>query len=58
MNVEKNSFKFDWNEYVPKKPKFLGIKVFKEISIKNIFDYIDWKPFFNLGSYTEIFLKY
>ena len=30
----KNSFKFDWNEYVPKKPKFLGIKVFKEISIK------------------------
>ena len=22
----KNSFKFDWNEYVPQKPKFLGIK--------------------------------
>ena len=54
----KNSFKFDWNEYVPKKPKFLGIKVFKEISIKNIFDYIDWKPFFQSwelhGNFPEI----
>ena len=54
----KNSFKFDWNEYVPKKPNFTGIKVFKEISIKNIFDYIDWKPFFQSwelhGNFPEI----
>ena len=42
----KNKFKFDWNGYIPQKPKFTGIKVFKDISVKKICDYIDWKPFF------------
>ena len=42
----KNKFKFNWNNHIPQKPKFLGLKIFKEISIKQICDYIDWKPFF------------
>ena len=42
----KNKFKFDWDGYIPQKPKFTGIKVFKDISVKKICDYIDWKPFF------------
>ncbi len=42
----KNKFKFDWDKYVPPKPKFTGLRVFQEISINKIYDYIDWKPFF------------
>ena len=30
----KNKFKFAWDEYIPQKPKFTGLKVFNEISIK------------------------
>ena len=42
----KNKFKFDWDKYVPPKPKFTGLRVFEEISINKIRSYIDWKPFF------------
>ena len=55
----KNKFKFDWNEYTPQKPKYTGLKVFKEIPIKKICDFIDWKPFFQswelYGNFPQIF---
>ena len=54
----KNKFKFDWDKYVPPKPKFTGLRVFEEISINKICDYIDWKPFFQswelYGNFPQI----
>ena len=42
----KNKFRFNWSKYNPQKPKFTGLKVFKDISLEEISNYIDWKPFF------------
>ena len=54
----KNKFQFNWNGYNPQKPKFTGLKVFEDISIKKISDFIDWKPFFQSwelhGSFPQI----
>ena len=30
-------------------PKLLGIKVYKEYAVKDVVDYIDWNPFFQVG---------
>lgn len=34
------------DSYVPPKPEFTGIRVFKEISIESLIPFIDWSPFF------------
>ena len=41
-----NKFKINWGEFIPKKPKISSVKVFNDISIKDIIPFIDWKPFF------------
>lgn len=40
----------DWTDPAnkPVVPKFLGTKVFKEIPIEDVVDYIDWNPFFQV----------
>lgn len=40
----------DWTDPAnkPVVPKFLGTKVFKEIPIEDLVDYIDWNPFFQV----------
>ena len=45
-------------EYNPKKPKFIGRRVFKNIDLNLIKEYIDWSPFFQTwdlhGKYPDI----
>ncbi|MEX1236691.1 MAG: vitamin B12 dependent-methionine synthase activation domain-containing protein, partial [Pseudomonadales bacterium] len=41
-----NRYEGGWANYTPPKPKFLGTKVFKSYSVKELVDYIDWNPFF------------
>ncbi|MCR9287171.1 MAG: methionine synthase [Bacteroidetes bacterium] len=41
-----NKLKFDWENYTPKKPSFLGTKTFDNYSIEELSEYIDWSPFF------------
>lgn len=49
---------FDWRDYTPVTPSFLGRKVLEDIDLKVLEDYIDWTPFFiswNLaGKYPRI----
>jgi 5-methyltetrahydrofolate--homocysteine methyltransferase len=53
-----NAYKFDWENYTPPKPTFLGIKVFEDYSLEELTHYIDWTPFFHAwelsGKYPKI----
>ena len=48
----------DWNKYTAPKPKFTGTKIFDDIPLATLRDYIDWMPFFNAwefhGKYPQI----
>ncbi len=50
--------KFNWGNYEPVKPSFLGIKVIDSVSLDTLAGYIDWSPFFQTwemaGSYPKI----
>ncbi|MDH3481999.1 MAG: methionine synthase [Gammaproteobacteria bacterium] len=37
----------DWNTYLPPRPSFEGKRVFDNIDLAVLRDYIDWMPFFN-----------
>ena len=41
-----NSFKADWDNYLPPKPNHLGIHVFRNYDVAKVVDFIDWTPFF------------
>jgi 5-methyltetrahydrofolate--homocysteine methyltransferase len=41
-----NKLKFNWSNYAPKKPSFLGVRTFDDYSIEELSEYIDWSPFF------------
>ncbi len=44
--ARENKFQIDWeNENIPT-PKFIGTKVFDNIHLKKLVNYIDWTPFF------------
>jgi len=49
----------NWNKYEPPKPGFEGIKVYKDINLEELIDYIDWSPIFHVwelkGKYPDIF---
>ena len=49
---------FDWSDYTPPKPEFLGVKVFEDYPLEKIVDVIDWTPFFIswdlAGKYPDI----
>ncbi len=57
--ARKNKYLIDFKINVPVKPKFLGIKIFKNYSIKEIREFIDWTPFFHAwelkGKFPSIF---
>ena len=42
-----NKLQLAWGTYEPPKPNFLGVKVFEDISIETLTNYIDWTPFFS-----------
>ena len=44
--ANENKFHFDWEEYKPPTPTFLGEKKINGIKIKDIISYIDWTVFF------------
>ncbi|SJM89431.1 methionine synthase [Crenothrix polyspora] len=50
--------KFNWGDYEPVIPSFLGVKVIDDVPLATLVDYIDWSPFFQTwemaGSYPKI----
>jgi 5-methyltetrahydrofolate--homocysteine methyltransferase len=56
--ARKRKFDFDWKNYTPPVPKFTGIKIFEDYSVKELIDFIDWTPFFSTwelkGKYPNI----
>ncbi|MCM2402040.1 methionine synthase [Rhizobium sp. S153] len=44
--ARENAVKLDWSAYKPKKPSFLGTKVFEDYDLAELARYIDWTPFF------------
>ncbi len=48
----------DWNDYTPPVPAFHGNRVFDDIDLALLRDFIDWMPFFNAwefhGKYPQI----
>lgn len=55
-NARRN--KFNWGNYEPVKPSFLGVKVLDNFPLATLVSYIDWTPFFQTwemaGSYPKI----
>src|SRR5690606_38709256 len=37
---------FDWNDYQPPRPTFLGTRLFTDYPLEELVEYIDWTPFF------------
>jgi 5-methyltetrahydrofolate--homocysteine methyltransferase len=44
--VQKNKFPIDWEKFTPVKPTFTGVKVFEDYDLNEIYEYLDWQPFF------------
>lgn len=44
--AQKNKLAIDWQNFTPLKPTFTGVKVFKDYDLKDIYEYLDWQPFF------------
>jgi len=44
--VIKNKFPIDWKNFVPVRPTFTGVKVFEDYDLNEIYEYLDWQPFF------------
>jgi len=44
--VQKNKFPIDWEKFTPVEPTFTGVKVFEDHDLNEIYEYLDWQPFF------------
>ncbi len=44
--AQKNKLKIDWDNFKPVTPNFTGTKVFEDYDLDEIYNYIDWQPFF------------
>ena len=48
----------EWGGYEPPQPQFLGARIFEDVDLAVLRDYIDWMPFFNAwefhGKYPNI----
>jgi 5-methyltetrahydrofolate--homocysteine methyltransferase len=53
-----NGFVFDWANYIPPKPTFLGVRTLKNFPLEELVPFIDWSPFFQTwdlaGKYPQI----
>ncbi len=45
-DAQQNKVKIDWENYTPPAPTFTGTRLFPDYDLKEIRNYIDWKPFF------------
>ena len=43
--ARKNKLKLNWDNFVPKKPNFIGTKTI-EVALSELVNFIDWTPFF------------
>ena len=50
-----NALKIDWSSYQPKKPSFLGARVFTSYDVAELLPYIDWTPFFQTWEFKGRF---
>ncbi|EKD45183.1 MAG: Methionine synthase, partial [uncultured bacterium] len=53
--ARQNKFRCDWENYVPPKPKFLGVKVIDAFDLQMLSHCIDWSPFFRAWELTGKF---
>jgi 5-methyltetrahydrofolate--homocysteine methyltransferase len=44
--AQKNAAAIDWTNFTPVTPSFIGTKLFDNYPLEEIFEYIDWQPFF------------
>ena len=53
-----NGLDFDWANYTPPKPTFLGVRTLKNFPLEELVPFIDWSPFFQTwdlaGRYPQI----
>ena len=56
--AQKNSFQIDWQNFIPKKPKELGMQTLTSLNLELLLPFIDWTPFFRSwdlhGKYPNI----
>lgn len=56
--IKDKGYETDWTQHAITKPSFLGRRVFDDIDIGSLIDYIDWTPFFHSwtlkGRYPQI----
>ena len=56
--ARKRRYAFDWRNYSPPAPSFLGLKTFEEYPLRELVKRIDWTPFFRTwelqGKYPAI----
>jgi len=56
--AKKNSFQIDWQNFIPKKPKELGMQTLTFLNLELLLPFIDWTPFFRSwdlhGKYPNI----
>ena len=56
--ADKNGLKINWSDYKPVEPALKGVKVFEDINLEVLKEYIDWSPFFKTwmlkGKYPKI----
>jgi 5-methyltetrahydrofolate--homocysteine methyltransferase len=45
-DAQKNKSVIDWDNFTPAKPNFTGVKVFSDYDLNEIYEYLDWQPFF------------
>jgi 5-methyltetrahydrofolate--homocysteine methyltransferase len=50
-----NRFNGGWDAYVPPVPRFVGLRVFEDVSLEDLTRYIDWMPFFNAWEFAGKF---
>lgn len=53
-DARKNKLQFDWDNFTPVKPNFIGTKTV-EVALSDLVDFIDWTPFFQSW---ELYGKY
>jgi 5-methyltetrahydrofolate--homocysteine methyltransferase len=57
-DARRNKVKIDWNNYIPPRPSFLGIKRLEDYPLADLVERIDWTPFFASwelrGKYPDI----
>ncbi|QRM53573.1 methionine synthase [Sinorhizobium sp. BG8] len=55
--ARENAFRPDWEGYTPKKPSFLGTRIWQDWDLAELARYIDWTPFFQTWELKGVYPK-